>query len=90
MITPKVYQTKDYSLFERIVGNRWIDRRYYYNEDSKHKLIVTVELYHEGRQNLYTTYEQSDHEPVENLIYKDEERSANSPRSVGLGKTLMW
>jgi|TARA_R110002110_G_scaffold25944_1_gene95981 hypothetical protein len=25
MITPKVHQTKDYSLFEKIIGNRWID-----------------------------------------------------------------
>ena len=42
MKTPKVYQTKDYSLFDRIVGNRWID-----NPDNERHVRKLMESFQE-------------------------------------------
>ena len=67
------------------------DMRYYYNEDSKHKLIVTVELHSDDQQNLYTSIEQGDYEPVDNLNYVDAMQPVQPRnRAGGLGVSVMW
>ena len=42
MITPKVYQTKNYSLFDKIVGNRWIN-----NSDNERHVRKLMESFRE-------------------------------------------
>tara|TARA_R110000751_G_scaffold300061_1_gene411656 strand:- start:354 stop:1127 length:774 start_codon:yes stop_codon:yes gene_type:complete len=42
MITPKVYQTKNYALFDKIVGNRWIN-----NSDNERHVRKLMESFRE-------------------------------------------
>jgi len=68
------------------------DMRYFYNEDSKHKMIVTVELHSDEVQNIYLQAESHEHERVEHLCFVDRVPGGPPPARAprGVGKSMVW
>ena len=67
------------------------DMRYYYNEESKHKMIVTLELHSDNAQNVYVE-RLSEDEPIEHLCFVDQEPGARrvARDQRGIGKSRVW
>ena len=65
--------------------------RYYYNEESKHKMIVTLELHSDNEQNVYVE-RLSEDEPIEHLCFVDQEPGARrvARDQRGIGKSRVW